>query len=58
MNEKHFWTINIKRWKNKTHEEKMNTIWFLFKWFIIFSILNTALDLYKNYSILQQSGLI
>lgn len=35
----------IKWWKNMTFEEKCNRIWFLFKWMIIFSLINSTLEM-------------
>ena len=44
----------IKRWKFKSDVEKMNTLWFWFRIFIIISVLNGVMDLIKNYFILNK----
>lgn len=37
----------FKKWKTKTTEEKVNFIWWLFKFFIYINIIQAALEIFK-----------
>ena len=46
------WIVRFKWWKNKSNEEKMNTLWFWFRLFILVSIFNASMEILKNLIIL------
>lgn len=46
----------MKRWKNKTTEEKVNFIWFIIKWYFVLNIVNLVLELVQRGIIMSVAG--
>lgn len=46
--------VKLVRWKDKTNEQKMNQLWWLFKLMLLFSIVNALIQsvIYASFGLL------